>query len=72
MTSFAGYLSMFLYDRVDGRYAEMKSDIRVLMGAPTYAHAGGVYQSSAYKSALAVLEQDSGGVRVSSHTPAVK
>ena len=71
ITNFANYLSLFLYGRVDGRYAEMKSDIRVLMGAPTYAHAGSVYQSSAYKSALAVLEQDSGGVRVSAHVPAV-
>ena len=60
VTSFANYLSLFLYGRVDGRYAEMKSDIRVLMGAKTYAHAGSVYQSSAYKSALSVLEQDSG------------
>ena len=71
VTSFANYLSRFLYGRVDGRFAEMKSDIRVLMGAPIYAHAGSVYQSSAYKSALAVLEQDSGGVRVSAHVPDV-
>ena len=71
ITTFANYLSLFLYGRVDGRYAEMKSDIRVLMGAGTYAHAGSVYQSSAYKSALALLEQDSGGVRVSAHVPAV-
>ena len=52
VTTFALYLSQFLYSRVDGRYAEMKSDIRVLCGATTYGHAGGVYQSSAYKSAL--------------------
>ena len=71
ITTFAHYLSLFLYGRVDGRYAEMKNDTRVLMGAGTYAHAGSVYQSSAYKSALALLEQDSGGVRVSAHVPAV-
>ena len=71
VTTFALYLSQFLYGRVDGRYAEQKNDIRVLMGASTYGHAGGVYQSSAYKSALAVLEQDSAGVRVSAHVPAV-
>ena len=69
VTTFALYLSQFLYSRVDGRFAEMKSDIRVLMGATTYGHAGGVYQSSAYKSALSVLEQDSAGVRVSAHVP---
>ena len=71
VTTFANYLSRFLYGRVDGRFAESKADIRVLMGAPIYAHAGSVYQSSAYKSALAVLEEDSGGVRVSAHVPAV-
>ena len=71
VTTFANYLSRFLYGRVDGRYAESKADIRVLMGAPIYAHAGSVYQSSAYKSALAVLEDDSAGVRVSAHVPAV-
>ena len=71
VTSFAGYLSDFLYGRVDGRYAEMKSDIRVLMGPATYGHAGSIYQSSAYRSALSILEQDSGGVRVSAHVPAV-
>ena len=71
VTTFALYLSQFLFSRVDGRYAGMKSDIRVLMGSPTYGHAGGVYQSSAYKSALSALEQESGGVRVSAHVPAV-
>ena len=71
ITSFANYLSLFLYGRVDGRYAEMKTDIRVLFGSATYAHAGSVYQSTAYRSALSVLEQDSGGVRVSAHVPAV-
>ena len=70
-TTFALYLSQFLFSRVDGRYAGMKSDIRVLMGSATYGHAGGVYQSSAYKSALSALEQESGGVRVSAHVPAV-
>ena len=71
ITNFANYLSLMLYGRVDGRFSTAKSDLRILMGAPTYAHAGGVYQSSAYKSALAVLEQESGGVRVSAHVPAV-
>ena len=71
ITTFAHYLSLFLYGRVDGRFAEMKSDIRVLMGAGTYAHAGSVYQSTPFRSALSVLEQDAGGVRVSAHVPAV-
>ena len=35
VTTFANYLSLFLFGRVDGRYAEQKNDIRVLMGAGT-------------------------------------
>ena len=71
VTTFALYLSGLMYGRVDGRYAAMKSDLRILLGQGTYGHAGSVYQSSAYKSALSVLEDESGGVRVSAHVPAV-
>ena len=71
VTTFALYLSGLMYGRVDGRYATAKSDLRILMGQSTYAHAGSVYQSTAYKSSLAVLEDESGGVRVSAHVPAV-
>ena len=72
ITTFANYLSLMLYGRVDGRYAEMKSDVRVLMGAATYAHAGTVYQSTAYKScAVRARRRTPGGVRVSAHVPAV-
>ena len=71
VTTFQHYLSFYLFSRVDGRFAAQKSDVRVLMGSGTYGHAGGVYQSSAYKSALSALEQESGGVRVSAHVPAV-
>ena len=42
VTTFQHYLSQYLFSRVDGRYAAMKSDIRVLMGSGTYGHAGGV------------------------------
>ena len=46
VTTFANYLSQFAYGRVDGRYATDLPMIRVLMGAPTFAHCGTVYRST--------------------------
>ncbi len=63
-----------VYDNVtiDGRYAGMASDVRVLMGAHGYNHAAGVYRgNNADDSALDSLMRVSGGVRVSAHVPAV-
>ena len=58
--------------RVDGRYAAEQGDLRVVMGAPTYAHAGTQYRSNnADYSALDSLMSKTGGVRVSAHVPAV-
>ena len=71
VTSFASYLSQFLYGRVDGRYAAMQSDVRSVMGQSTYGHAGSVYQSTPHQSALDVLIDHGGGVRVSAHVPVV-
>ena len=72
VTAFADYISTFCYARVDGRYAPMQSDLRVLMGAGTYAHAGTKYRSNnADYSALDSMMSKTGGVRVSAHVPAV-
>ena len=69
-TTFALFLSQFLYGRVDGRYAAMQSDVRSVMGSTSYAHAGATYQTTPHLSALDVLTDKSGGVRVSAHVPA--
>ena len=50
---------------VDGRYAQSEDDVRVLVGATTYAHAAGLYQSGSGVSALSRLMP-----RVSPHVPA--
>ena len=72
VTTFASYLSAFGHSRVDGRYAAALSDVRAVVGAPTYAHMGNQYRSNnADYSALDALDQKTGGVRVSAHVPGV-
>ena len=72
VTSYALFANQFVYGRVDGRYAAEQGDLRVVMGAPTYAHAGTQYRSNnADYSALDSLMSKTGGVRVSAHVPAV-
>ena len=69
-TTFALFVSQFLYGRVDGRYAAMQSDVRSVMGSASYGHAGATYQATPHLSALDVIDSKSGGVRVSAHVPA--
>ena len=70
--TFATYRGL-VYDSavIDGRYASGAADVRLLLGAETYAHAASVYRSNtADDSALDSLMRVSGGVRVSAHIPA--
>ena len=70
--TFATYRSQLVYGRLDGRYAKMESDIRVLMGSATAVHASGEYRgNNADDSAIDSLRRISGGVRVSAHVAAV-
>lgn len=72
VTDFATYLKEFGYGRVDGRYAMTAGDLRVVMGAATYAHAGAVYRNNSVdRNALDRLMEITGGVKVSAHVPAV-
>lgn len=69
-TSYALYRSQFAYDRVDGRYASTTGDLRIVMGADTYAHAAGQYRGNSDNTdALASLMNVTSGVRVSAHVP---
>ena len=59
-----------VYDAIDGRFASNAGDLRVVMGAASYAFAGGVYRGN--NSDVDALESIMGkvaGVRVSSHVP---
>ena len=72
VSTFASYKSQFAYGRVDGQWAASVSDVRIVMGSGTYAHAATVYPPSASNdAALSVLMADTSGVMVSSHVPAV-
>ena len=72
VTTFALYSSQLAYGRIDGRYASMLTDLRILMGSGTYAHAGGQYRSdNADYNAIDMLNRVTGGVKVSAHVPAV-
>ena len=73
-TDYAAYRSQLLMARIDGRFASVASDIRIVMGAGTYAHADAKWRGTNTNndvSALDVLMAKSGGVRVSAHIPAV-
>lgn len=72
VTSFAQYISRLSYSRVDGEFASSAADLRIVMGAGTYAHAGSVYRgTNSEETALDRLARAAGGIRVSSHVPAV-
>ena len=72
LTDFAAYISEFCFARVEGRYARNQSDLRVLMGAATYAHAGTVYRAvEADDNALDRIMAKVAGLTVSAHVPAV-
>ncbi len=52
--------------QVDGKYAMSQDDVRLLLGADTFAHAAGLYQSGSGVSAIYAM----GNPRVSAHIPA--
>ena len=69
-SDYAHYVAELLYARV-GRYAYDLADIRVVMGAGTFANAATKLPTNGEENALARIRNDSGGVRVSAHVPAV-
>ena len=72
MTTYALYRSQFAYSRVDGKYATMPSDLRVVMGSGTFAHAASQYRGNNDNTdALMALDAAGIAVRVSAHVPAV-
>ena len=61
-----------MYDRLDGLFASVESDIRILAGAKTVEHASGLYRSNtAADSAVDSLRRIAGGLRISAHILAV-
>ena len=72
-TTYALYRQNLAYGRVDGTWANMVADLKILMGSATYADASGKFRSdnAGDRAALEDLESVTGGVKVSAHVPAV-
>ena len=71
-TSYALYREQFAYGRVDGKFAGGTSDLRVVMGSGTFAHAASQYRGNNDNTdALMAMRAADVGVRVSAHVPAV-
>ena len=68
-STYANYVAKLLYARVDGRYAFDLADIRVVLGADSFANAATKLPTNGEENALARIRNDSGGVRVSAHVP---
>ena len=65
------YLSQMLYGRIDGRYASMTGDLKMVVGADTYADMGSTYRATeSDRTVLDRINDISGGVRVSAYVPA--
>ena len=73
VTSYALYKSGLAYGRVDGQWAMGLGDLRILMGSATFAHAATQYRgNNADQSAVdELMSKTGGGVKVSTHVPAV-
>lgn len=70
--SFASYRKRYVWDAIDGKYASMASDLRILVGAATYGSMAEKWRgNSSDIDALASLMAITGGVKVSAHVPAV-
>ena len=70
--TFASYRSRFVYALIDGRFANMETDIRLLMGSATLTDAAVLYRgNTADDSAVDSLRRISGGLRVSPNIAAV-
>ena len=73
VTTYANYRDLFGYGRVDGTYAMSIGDIRMVVGAGTYGHMAAQFRSAnaGDRAAVEDLMDVTGGVKVSSHVPAL-
>ena len=70
-TTYALYREQFAYGRVDGKFASSPEDLKVVMGADTFAHAASQYRGNNDNTdALMAMKAAGVGVKVSAHIPA--
>ena len=65
------YLSQLVYGRVDGTYASVSSDLKMVVGASVYGDMGATYRNASVdRTVLDRIMEITGGVKVSAHVPA--
>ena len=70
-TTYALYREQFAYGRVDGKFATGTDDLKVVMGAATFAHAASQYRGNNDNTdALMAMLAAGIAVKVSAHVPA--
>ena len=69
--TYASYRSRMVYSNIDGSYASVSGDLRILVGSDTYGDMAGTYRANEDSmNALGALMAETSGVRVSAHVPA--
>ena len=69
--TYATYRSRFVYAHIDGSYASMASDLRLVVGSDTYSDMAGTYRANEDSmNALGAIMSETSGIRVSAHAPA--
>ena len=69
--TFASYRKRFVYDQIDGRFASMEGELRMLVGSDTLGDMAVLYRgNNADDSAVDSLRRISGGLRVTPHIAA--
>ena len=67
-----GHYKSLVTSQVDGRFAASESDVRVVMGGPTFVHANTRYRAAeTSESGVDAIRRMSGGLRVSAHIAGV-
>ena len=67
---YATYRKRFLYDQIDGIYASMAGDVKMVLGSDSYGDMAATYRSNnSDMNALGAIMTESAGVRVSAHAP---
>ena len=70
--SFESYRARLVYDRIDGRFATMEPDLKLLLGSPTLTHMASLFRGSTNDiSTVESVRRLVGGVKVSPHIAAV-
>ena len=71
LSDFGAYRSDLVYSRIDGIYASVASDLRILIGSETLAHMSTIYRGSNSDVSAFDSVMRAAMIRVSAHVPPV-